>query len=150
MRLRFDAATPDAARDAVFAWMRCYDGWLLVLDNVDDPEAVMSLMPPSSVCGDIVITTRAGADRLRECGVLRSRRDEPVVVECLDVVTSVSLLCQLCDRDVESLSDSERRAARELCIDELGGLPLAIEQAAAYMRSHAIGIVAFLSLYRSQ
>jgi hypothetical protein len=150
LTLRFDAATPNAARDVVFAWMRSCDGWLLVLDNVDEPEAVTAFMPPADVRGDIVVTTRAGVDRLRAAGVLRHRGDEPVVLECLDGATSVRLLCELCDRIVESLCDDERCAAEQLCVSELGGLPLAIEQAGAYMRGHGVGFVAYLALYRSE
>jgi tetratricopeptide (TPR) repeat protein len=150
LQLPFDSASLHAARDAVFAWMRTRDGWLIVLDNVDAPEAVAAFMPPSDARGDVVVTTRAGADRLRACGVMRSGGDAPVVLECLDGDTSVSLLCQLCRRDVESLSDEERRAAQQLCVAELGGLPLAIEQAAAYIRSHARTFVDALSLYRTQ
>jgi hypothetical protein len=68
LTLRFDGATPNAARDAVFAWMRSCDGWLLVLDNVDEPEAVTAFVSPADVCGDIVVTTRAGVDWLRAAG----------------------------------------------------------------------------------
>jgi hypothetical protein len=149
LALQVDPATPHAARDAAFAWMRSCDGWLLVLDNVDEPEAVKAFMPPTDVRGDIVVTTRADVDRLRAAGVLRHRGDEPVVLECLDGTTSVRLLCALCDRGVESLSDDERRAAEQLCVEELGGLPLAIEQAGAFMRDHGMGFVAYLALYGS-
>jgi tetratricopeptide (TPR) repeat protein len=148
--LRFDPAVPNDARDAAFRWMRSHDRWLLVLDNVDAPESVTEFIPPADARGHIVITTRVGTDRLRQCGVLRSRRDEPVVLECLDGDASVSLMCQLCGRDVESLSDDERGAARQLCVGELGGLPLAIEQAAAYMRGRGMGFVEYLALYRAR
>jgi hypothetical protein len=73
-----------------------------------------------------------------------------MALECLDGASSVCLLCVLCDRGVESLSDDERRAAEQLCVSELGGLPLAIEQAGAYMRGRGMGFVAYLSLYRSE
>ncbi len=150
LTLPFDASVPNDARKAVFRWMRSRDGWLLVLDNVDDPESVSDFMPSSDVRGHIVVTTRANPERLRRCGVLRSRRDEHVVLECLDATTSILLLCRLCARDVESLSDGERVAAHELCIDELGGLPLAIEQAGSYMRGHGVGFVDYVALFRAQ
>jgi tetratricopeptide (TPR) repeat protein len=145
--LRFDPAVPNDARDAAFRWMRSHDRWLLVLDNVDEPESVTEFMPPAESRGHTVMTTRAGSDRVRQCRMLRS---EPVVLECLTEATSLSLLCQLCGRDVESLSDDECGAARRLCVDELGGLPLAIEQAAAYVRGHGMGFVEYLALYRAR
>jgi hypothetical protein len=57
LALDIDPATPNAARDAVFAWMRSCDGWLLVVDNVDEPEAVTAFMPPRDARGNIVVTT---------------------------------------------------------------------------------------------
>jgi tetratricopeptide (TPR) repeat protein len=149
LQLDFDASKPNAARDAVFAWMRKFDRWLLVLDNVDEPEAVTNYVPPTDVRGHVLITTRSGRGRLRDCGLLRGEGDEPVVLECLDATTSLSLLCQLCKRDAESLTNAERRAAERLC-SYSDGLPLAIEQDAAYMRSHHMGFVEYVHLYKSQ
>jgi tetratricopeptide (TPR) repeat protein len=147
LKLPFDPAKPNSARDVVFQWMRKIDRWLLVIDNVDDPELVMEFVPPAGARGHVVMTTRAGSDRLLRCGVMRT---DAVVLDCLDAESSVSLLCQLCHRDAESLSDVETGAARDLCIGELGGLPLAIEQAGAYMRDHCMGLADYLELYRAE
>ena len=57
LALDVDPATANADRDAVFAWMRSCDGWLLVVDNVDEPEAVTAFMPPRDARGNIVVTT---------------------------------------------------------------------------------------------
>jgi tetratricopeptide (TPR) repeat protein len=74
-----------------------------------------------------------------------------VVLECLSEAASVSLLCQLCQRDEESLTDDERDAARQLCVDELGGLPLAIEQTAAYLSLNpTVGFASYLTLLRER
>jgi hypothetical protein len=150
LELRFDPAVENDARDAVFRWMRSCDRWLLVLDNVDAPSSVKDFMPPSDARGHVVITTRGGAHLLRECGVLRHRHGEPVVLDCLGSDASVSLLYQLCRCEVEALSEDERAAAAQLCVDDLGGLPLAIEQAAAYMRGHDMSVVEYLRLYRAR
>jgi tetratricopeptide (TPR) repeat protein len=150
LSLRFDFLKQNAARDAVFRWMRTRDGWLLVVDDVDSPECVAALLPPADARGHVVCTTRASTDTLRRCGVLRSDADEPVVLEGLDATASAALLCQLCGCSVESLSDAERSAARRLCVDELAGVPLAIELAAAYMRGRRVGVVDYLVLYQTQ
>jgi hypothetical protein len=155
--IRADGTRQNEARDAVFRWMRLNDRWLLVLDNVDEPEAVKEYLPPrGGLRGHVLITTRAGEYRLRgvDCGVLGSRRDTCVVVDCLDTEASLDLLFRLCDRDASSLSPDEFDAARQLCTIELGGLPLAIEQAAAVVRETVaatdVPFRAFLEQYRDE
>ncbi len=148
LRLAFDEMTPTTSRDALFAWMRTHDRWLLVLDDVADADAVGEWMPPADAQGHVVMTTRARADRVQQSAVLRGRSFDIVAVPCLDADASVSLLCQLCGRDVESLSHTDRLDARLLCVDELGGEPLAIKRAAAYARGHGVSFGEYLSMYQ--
>src|SRR5258707_229057 len=50
---------------------------------------------------------------------------------------------------VNRTGDPDRTAARELA-DQLGGLPLALEQAAAYMQATGITLARYLPLFRTR
>ncbi|MDB4872624.1 MAG: hypothetical protein JWL97_3628, partial [Gemmatimonadales bacterium] len=103
------------------AWLAAHQGWLLVLDNVTDPAHVAPVLG-RTLTGRVVVTSRLGegwhrlgAQTLR-LGVLTEEQ-------------AVDLLTQIAARD---------RPAADLdggldLVRELGCLPLAVEQAAAYL-----------------
>lgn len=47
--------------NAVRRWLREHEGWLLILDNADDLEAIQALLPPSDHRGHLLLTTRESA-----------------------------------------------------------------------------------------
>ena len=49
------------ANNAVRRWLRQREGWLLILDNADDLEAIQPLLPPSDHRGHLLLTTRESA-----------------------------------------------------------------------------------------
>jgi hypothetical protein len=55
------------------AWLERHQRWLLVLDNVDDPQQVVDLLPRSAT-GQVVVTSRTGVgwERLPACSPLTS------------------------------------------------------------------------------
>jgi Domain of unknown function (DUF4062) len=116
---------------AVHAALARRDDWLLVFDNVPDPASVGRLLPP------------AGGGRV----VLTSQYPHWPGGQALDV--------PVLDRDVAAgfllarTGSMEEGAAGELA-DELGGLPLALEQAGAYMQASGRGIGEYLSLFRTR
>jgi hypothetical protein len=104
--------------------------WLLVFDNVTDLAAVRGALPPKGA-GRVLITTR---DTRWPPGQIL---DVPV----LDTKTAVGFLVN------RTGAMAEGDAARELAI-ELGGLPLALEQAAAYMHATGRSMAGYLELCR--
>ncbi|MBN1174296.1 MAG: tetratricopeptide repeat protein [Micromonosporaceae bacterium] len=105
-------------------WLQAQPGWLLVLDNVENPADVDGLLGLLAGRGDVLITTRrdVGTGGWAKLGL------RPLRLEVLDRGASVDLLCQL-----TGLGD--RRAADRLA-GELGDLPLALEQAGTYISQH--------------
>jgi hypothetical protein len=106
-------------------------GWLLILDNAPDTAAVAGVLPPAGD-GQVIITSQNPhwpGDWVVEVPVL----DEDVAAEFVMARTG----------------DSDDQAARLLAV-ELGGLPLALEQAAAYMLAAGRDIGAYLALYRER
>ena len=102
------------------------DGWLLVLDNVDAPEQVRALLPQTTT-GQVIVTTW-----VRVPGLGR----DPLPVDLLPREQAVAFLLERAVR-----GDDERGAAGELA-QALGRLPLALEQAGAYLAHHPVAIAA--------
>ncbi|MEV2267852.1 FxSxx-COOH system tetratricopeptide repeat protein [Nonomuraea africana] len=100
-------------------WLRAHPGWLVVLDNVDDPAAVRPWLDHLAA-GHVLITTR------RDVHWPGTR---VVSLDVLDERSSVELITKVggCERPQDH-ADVAAIAA------ELGHLPLALEQAAAYIR----------------
>ncbi|WP_143671911.1 tetratricopeptide repeat protein [Streptomyces caniscabiei] len=113
---------PEAAlRERTLQWLSAHDGWLLVLDNVDDPADVRTLLDRAPR-GRFLITTRRGPTSWR--GIARTLD--------LDVLAP--------DEAVElftTIYEGSTDGVEELCA-ELGCLPLAVDQAAAYCREAGI------------
>ena len=113
-----DIADPVDRVHAALAARR--DRWLLLLDNITDAEALTGVLPPAGV-GHVLVTTR-------------SAYWPPGIgfeVPVLDQATAVGYLLARAAPDPPSEADVA--AAAEVAT-ELGGLPLALEQAAAYLQ----------------
>ncbi len=124
-----DARDPVASVHAVLA--RAQAGWLVVFDNVPDRASVQRFVPPAGP-GRILITTQ---NQLWPPGQVL---DVPV----LDREVAAGFL-------VDRTGDADRAAARELAAG-LGGLPLALEQAAAYMQATGTTLARYLPVFRDR
>jgi hypothetical protein len=113
----------DASHEALAAaareWLERHRRWLLVLDNGVDPAAVAELLPRSDT-GHVLLTTQAetGWEPLAD----------PLPVEVLAPPDAADFLLS---RTKEETPESIAAAAT--LASSLGGLPLALEQAAAYI-----------------
>jgi tetratricopeptide (TPR) repeat protein len=127
--------TTDAAGWAV-GWLQAHDRWLLVLDNFEDPADVEPLLGQLS-SGHVIMTSRRDADWGRLGGPLQ-----------LDVLDPAAATWVLVLRTGQS-GDSDRKAAAGIAA-ELGYLPLALDQAAAYIHQQRITPGAYLQSLRRQ
>jgi tetratricopeptide (TPR) repeat protein len=126
---------------AVLAWLREHPGWLLILDNVDSEdaaEAVLDLLPELST-GRVLLTTR--------------RKEWPVGIskqplDTLSLDESVAFLLQRTEIDRQKTAEDEAQA--RLLADLLDGLPLALEQAAAYVNHNQISLARYLRAWESE
>ena len=123
------------ARDPV-VWVhgvlaRAEADWLVVFDNAPDWASVEGFMPPAGR-GRVLITTQS---QLWPPG---QALDVPV----LDIEVAADFL-------VHRTGDTDRAAARELA-ERLGGLPLALEQAAAYMQATGTVLASYVRLFRAR
>ncbi|GAA3407701.1 FxSxx-COOH system tetratricopeptide repeat protein [Streptosporangium vulgare] len=124
--------TGEQAADWARGWLQAHEGWLLVLDNVEDPAQVRDLLGQLHT-GHILVTTR----RLARWPV----GVQPIPLEVLDEHAAVELIARVGERD----RPEDRPAIKEIAA-ELGHLPLALEQAGAYIRESRISPDSYLSL----
>ncbi|MGA4943190.1 tetratricopeptide repeat protein [Streptomyces cinereoruber] len=96
--------------------------WLIVLDNITDPNHLTGLWPPSSPLGQTLATTRRRDAALRDRG---TRID-------VDVFTPTEALTFL-TRRLSDYGHSEPEHDLRVLAHALGYLPLALAQAAAYL-----------------
>jgi hypothetical protein len=124
-----DGGDPVAAVHAVLAGGAA--SWLLVFDNAPDRASVAAFVPPAGP-GRVLITSR---NQIWPPG-------QAVEVPVLDRQVAAEFLAA-------RTGDADRRAALELA-GELGGLPLALEQAGAYMQASGRSIGEYLGLFRAR
>ena len=124
-----DPRDPVASVHAVLA--RAEAGWLLVFDNVPDWASVERFVPPAGP-GRVLITTQNQ----------HWPRGQALDVPVLDLEVAADFL-------VNRTGDLDQAAAGELA-GELGGLPLALEQAAAYMQATGTTLAGYLPLFRAR
>ncbi len=124
-----DPRDPVASVHAVLA--RAEAGWLVVFDNVPDRASVAPFVPPAGP-GRVLITTQNQ----------HWPPGQALDVPMLDPEVAAGFL-------VNRTGDPDRAAARELAA-ELGGLPLALEQAAAYMQATGTTVARYLPLFRAR
>ena len=133
-----DSSDIDRVVRAVTEWLDRTDGWLLILDNVDDRRDVQRFFPVRGT-GDLLITSRESV--FSELGIPRA-----LEVRELDDDAAAQFLLARTGRDPSDPAD--RAAATELAA-ELGRLPLALEQAAAYI-AETNAFSAYLSAFRKR
>ena len=125
----------EALRERALAWLASHSGWLVVLDNVTDPGHVQALLGRAPA-GRFVITSRRATGWH---GIAA-----PLPLDVLDSVEARQLLVGILSygRDLRS---GRLEGAEALCT-ELGHLPLAIEQAGAYIAETGITPTEYLRL----
>ena len=134
-----DESDSNKVAAAVRRWLGREPGYLLILDNADDPALVKPYLPPDPK-GHVLLTSRAhNFDRLN------IRR--PIELPVLEPDEALAFLRKCTDRE-GPLDPAEQDAARTLA-GELGYLPLALVQAAAYMKEHAEAFSVYLAAYRA-
>ncbi len=132
----------DITVKAVKTWLQTHRGWLLILDNADELGLLPDFLPPS-LGGHLLLTTRATAT-----GRLAQRLE----IETLQPEQGALLLLRRAgliapDAELSHISDKEQEQARRLT-RELGGLPLALDQAGAYLEETGMDLADYWHLYQ--
>ncbi|ONI91716.1 hypothetical protein ALI22I_07555 [Saccharothrix sp. ALI-22-I] len=121
--------------ESAVRWLAARDGWLLVLDNLTAPADAAGLLARVRT-GTVLITSRRGGGW---GGVA-----EPVPLDVLPAEQAVDLLTRIVRAE---WPEADLTGADRVCA-EVGWLPLAVEQAGAYLAQTRITPVAYLELLR--
>ena len=129
---------------AVKNWLTDHTGWLLILDNVDNLAMVADFLPVHGT-GDVLLTTR-----LQALGTIA----RGIEVEKMGMDEGMMLLLRrakiIAPDEMLEQAPKESREQAAFILSELDGLPLALDQAAAYIEETHCGLAQYLNLYGSR
>jgi hypothetical protein len=132
----FQLTRPIEVAETVKAWLNQQPSWLVIIDNLDEHKVANGLLPENGIGKHTIITTR----NPNTSGIPA----EPLAVPLLDEDDSVELLLTL--SKVRTPTTEQQQDARKI-VEELGQLPLAIKQAAAYINTVTGSLGIFLHQY---
>jgi type IV secretory pathway TraG/TraD family ATPase VirD4/tetratricopeptide (TPR) repeat protein len=137
-----DAQDQQVIVQAVKTWLQTQDSWLLILDDADD-LALVSEFIPTVLGGHLLLTTQAQSMDRAAKPIEVGRMDQDV--GALFLLRRAGLVAE--DASLDTALSSDEALARSIC-QELGGLPLALEQAGAYIEEVECSLTDYLRLYR--
>tara|TARA_R100001132_G_C3274429_1_gene96590 strand:- start:3730 stop:5619 length:1890 start_codon:yes stop_codon:yes gene_type:complete len=137
LQVSFDENEVETAKHAFKNWMGLNKNWLMIFDNADKPDCLESFLPVQFQ-GHVILTSRANS--FTRLGILESLEIKKLT---LDQANDF-----LIKRVSRQLNSTEEKYARALAI-EIDGLPLALEQAGAYIQETAITFKRYLKLYKN-
>src|SRR5713101_1885368 len=129
---------------AVKSWLEANDRWLLVFDNADDLTLVPDFVPLVHP-GHLLLTTTAQAlGRVAEKVLVEKMADDEGALLLLRRATVIGKQAAL-----DEATAVDRKLAWELA-RELGGLPLALDQAGAFIEETPSTVAEYRKLYEKE
>jgi tetratricopeptide (TPR) repeat protein len=128
---------------AVSEWLSTHEHWLLVVDNADDLKLLKPWLPRWKR-GTVVVTTRAD---VTEPYVKRVALREMKSVEAVNLLWARATDVEFDALRSDHATLTERFHARQLA-ETLGYLPLALDQAGAYIRETQCNFARYLELFK--
>ncbi|MER5399414.1 tetratricopeptide repeat protein [Streptomyces sp. NPDC002599] len=117
-----EIASSDERAAWAITWLQAHSGWLLIFDNVEDPKHLHSYLG-TLVSGHHLATSRKATGWHAVAPTM--------VLGLLPLTEATNLLCTIAFPNLTP-TEGQRGAARQLA-EHLGCLPLALEQAGAYV-----------------
>lgn len=132
--------------EAVKQWFITHTDWLLIFDGVDDLPALVPFLPPGKgdMQGQVLLTTRCQA-----LGTLATNTiDLPLFTASEGIAFVLHRTKQLALDAVVEQEQTDQYAA--MLVQTLGGLPLALDQAGAYIEETGCTLSHYLEAYQSK
>jgi tetratricopeptide (TPR) repeat protein len=139
-----NAKEQDITVRAVKTWLQTHRDWLLILDNADDLNLLPDFLPPV-LGGHLLLTTRAAATGRLAHGL--EIETLPPEQGALFLLRRSRLIAP--DATLEQASLRERELALQIS-QELGGLPLALDQAGAYLEETGTNLTTYWQIYQQR
>ena len=139
-----DAREQQMVVHAVKRWFETHSGWLLIFDNADDLAMVRDYLPEGTK-GHTLLTTRAqamgGLARKIELDTMRAEEGAELLLRRAGIIPV--------DATLESALTADRAAAIDI-VRVMDGLPLALDQAGAYIEETNESVSNYLGIYQQQ
>lgn len=135
---------------AVQRWLTAHQGWLLIWDNLEDFELLQRFLPATPY-GATLITTRSQPVGTLAQGI--QLETMPLEEGMVLLLRRAKLLApQAGSEQVEQFAgrSSADYAAAQALVTSMGGLPLALDQAGAYIEESGCSIDDYLRRYTDQ
>jgi tetratricopeptide (TPR) repeat protein/DNA-binding XRE family transcriptional regulator len=132
------------AVEAVKSWLRTHHDWLLVLDNLEDLNLIGEFIPSLHQSHVLLTMRRQATGTLAQSIELRPMSQEEAALFLLRRARLLPL-----EAPLEAAPAAERACAVEIA-HLLDGLPLALDQAGAYIEETACGLSGYLNRYHMQ
>jgi tetratricopeptide (TPR) repeat protein len=133
-------AKDDDKFHAVQQWLASHSTWLLIIDNADEWQNTWQAVAwLSGMAGKVLITTRAKAAKPAEA------------LELAAMLASEAANCllqrALTTDERATLSEADLAEIQQFCMQTLGGLPLALNQAGAYIEQTGCGLRGYIQRF---
>jgi tetratricopeptide (TPR) repeat protein len=131
---------------SVKRWLQHNQRWLLVLDNLNPEDfLIIDLLVPAQCSGHVLLTTQSQATGqfARALSVESMTIDE----SALFLLRRAKIISEQASRDEASKGDYAEAVA---IAQELGGLPLALDQAGAFIEETQSSLSVYLARYRKR
>ena len=133
----------EASSDAVKEYLSTSEEeWLLVIDNVDDPDLDVSNYFPPGNRGNILITSR-NPETCAHAPALDAHHE----VDKMELEDAISLILKVSRQDP---ADQVLRVDARPVVNELGFLALAIDQAGSYIAVRKCTLKEYLDLFQKR
>ncbi len=137
-----DAQEQTVIIQAVKRWLQNHQDWLLILDNADELDILPAFLPPR-LGGHMILTTRAIAPgRFARRLLVETFPQEEGILFLLRRAGLIAL-----DADVSQALPQDQALAK-LITQEVGGLPLALDQIGAYLETTGCGLADYWQQYQ--
>ena len=138
-----DVQDQNVVIESVKQWFNNNQNWLLILDNADDLKLVTDFLPKGKK-GHVILTTRAQATgkiaKRIEIGKLELNAGAGFLLRRAKIIGEQSSLTDS--------SDIDQAVAKQIT-QKMGGLPLALDQAGAYIEETGMGLVDYFEMYKT-
>jgi tetratricopeptide (TPR) repeat protein len=135
----------DLVVKAVLRWFNAHERWLLILDNAEHLETVSAYIPMAGK-GHVLLTTRVHSTgtmaRRIELDTMDVQEGTVFLLRRAGLLTGTSLL-------LEAVPEVIRSQAQTI-VELVDGLPLALDQAGAYIEETGCSLRDYLTFYRSR
>ncbi len=130
-------------REAVQHWFRKHTGWLLILDNMEDLKLLQQFVPTDRQGAVLLTTRRQVTEPVAQALELELLPENDAILFLLKRTKILAI-----DKSLKDASDGDIKAARAITY-LLGNLPLALDQAGAYILETACSFADYVALFKT-